>query len=147
MGQGHRIKKKSNRLDSSSEEEQNQANQANVKCGSNSKIPSPPCLKLSITSGSSKRENLKRNASPRIEIIDFKKAKKANNILQHLRRSNGSSRSSIQNEFLEKLKNKSGSEVRTVVEPKTLKESSKMKQKAIHFTDGGIAKRDTERKS
>lgn len=134
MGRGHRIKRKSNRLDSSSEEEQNQAKQANMKCGSNSKIPSPPCLKLSMTSGSSKRENLKRNASPRIEIVDSKKAKEANNILQHLRRSNSSSRLSIQNEFLEKLKNKSGNEVRTVVEPKILKESNKMKQKAIQST-------------
>lgn len=132
MGRGHRIKRKSNRLDSSSEEEQNQAN---VKCGSNSKITSPPCLKLSgMTSRSSKHENLKRNASPRIEIVDSKKAKTAKNILQHLRKSNGSSRSFVQNKFLETLKNKSGGEVRIVVEPKILKESSKMKQKAIHST-------------
>lgn len=126
MGRGHRIKRKSNRLDSSSEEE-NQGN--HVKCGRNSKIPSPPCLKLGMTSGESKCENLKRNASSRIDIVDSKKAKKAYNILQRVKRSNGSTGLSIQNEFLETLKNKSESDVQTVVQPKTLKESSEMKQK------------------
>ncbi|KMQ87602.1 hypothetical protein RF55_13072, partial [Lasius niger] len=88
------------------------------------------------------RENLialtalqkKNKIKQTIEIVDSKKAKTAKNILQHLRKTNGSSRSFVQNKFLETLNNKSGGEVRIVVEPKTLKESSKMKQKAIHST-------------
>lgn len=99
MGREHRIKRKSNRLDSSLEVDQE--NETHVKYGDNSKIPPLPRLNLkSMTSQLSKykSQNFKRNASSRIEIVASKKAKKASDILQYVRRNDSSRKNSVQNE-------------------------------------------------
>lgn len=84
MGRGHRIKKKSKRFDSSSEEnEANEANEHHVKGGNNSKIPPPPRLRFKGMTLKCESRNLKRNASSRIETVDSTRDKKVSNIFQH----------------------------------------------------------------